>query len=617
MNASLRSDASSRFLSALRQLQKVRAFQGHPQQYWSMLLEAFIMLSDAAAGIICARFGDDDKSEWKILAGGPQDPASLAICKQLSEAVGLASEQCAKKGCACLGGDGFIIIAVNLLVDVDTQKCCALFRIETTDEREATARISALLAVNDVPAEYRIQQSAFDAVKNQSNLSGILDIMTLINAQHRFVAAAMTVCNELAGRYACDRVSLGWKTRSYVRVKAMSHTDQFEKKMEVVQQLERAMEEALDQEADIVYPAADQDHSITRDHESYAKAQDAGHCASLPLRKNDEITAICTFERRKTPLSRAELRCLRIALDQVATRLVDLKKRDRWFGARWGSAVKEMLGHAVGYEHTWAKAIGLLSAAVVIVVAFIPVRYRVDSSMILRTDDIIYITAPFDGYIDSVAVKAGEEIGEGQSLLNLDKKDLLLEESSLLAERNRAQREAEKARAAGELADMCIAQAQYDQASAKLDITQNRLRQAAVTSPYDGVIIEGDQRERTGSPVKQGEVLFKVGRLKDIYAEAKVSENEVHHIALGACGQIALASRPQDFFGVTVRLLEPSAVVSQKDNVFLTRCAFTAPVPPWFRPGMTGVSKINAGRHTILWILSHRTIDFLRLKLWW
>jgi multidrug resistance efflux pump len=237
--------------------------------------------------------------------------------------------------------------------------------------------------------------------------------------------------------------------------------------------------------------------------------------------------------------------------------------------------------------------------------------------MILRTDDITYITAPFDGYIDSVAVKAGEEIKEGQLLLDLDKKDLLLEEASLLAERNRAQREAEKARAAGELADMCIALAQFDQVAAKLDITQNRLRQAEVTSPYDGVIIEGDQQERTGSPVKQGEVLFKVGRLKEIYAEAKVSENEVHHIAVGTCGQIALASRPQDFFDVTVRLMEPSAVVSQKDNVFLTRCAFTAPVAPWLRPGMTGVSKINAGRHTILWILSHRTVDFLRLKLWW
>jgi hypothetical protein len=63
--------------------------------------------------------------------------------------------------------------------------------------------------------------------------------------------------------------------------------------------------------------------------------------------------------------------------------------------------------------------------------------------------------------------------------------------------------------------------------------------------------------------------------------------------------------------------VEPSAVVSQKDNVFLVRCAFNRPVPGYFRPGMTGISKINAGRKTLLWIVGHRTVDFLRLKLWW
>jgi hypothetical protein len=32
---------------------------------------------------------------------------------------------------------------------------------------------------------------------------------------------------------------------------------------------------------------------------------------------------------------------------------------------------------------------------------------------------------------------------------------------------------------------------------------------------------------------------------------------------------------------------------------------------------MTGISKINGGRKTLLWIVSHRTVDFIRLKLWW
>ena len=35
------------------------------------------------------------------------------------------------------------------------------------------------------------------------------------------------------------------------------------------------------------------------------------------------------------------------------------------------------------------------------------------------------------------------------------------------------------------------------------------------------------------------------------------------------------------------------------------------------RPGMSGLCKLNVEKRTLLWILTHRTVDFLRLWLWW
>jgi hypothetical protein len=32
---------------------------------------------------------------------------------------------------------------------------------------------------------------------------------------------------------------------------------------------------------------------------------------------------------------------------------------------------------------------------------------------------------------------------------------------------------------------------------------------------------------------------------------------------------------------------------------------------------MTGVCKLDAGRRTLAWILTHRALDALRLYLWW
>jgi hypothetical protein len=32
---------------------------------------------------------------------------------------------------------------------------------------------------------------------------------------------------------------------------------------------------------------------------------------------------------------------------------------------------------------------------------------------------------------------------------------------------------------------------------------------------------------------------------------------------------------------------------------------------------MSGVARLGIGSRTLLWILTHKTVDFLRLRLWW
>ena len=41
------------------------------------------------------------------------------------------------------------------------------------------------------------------------------------------------------------------------------------------------------------------------------------------------------------------------------------------------------------------------------------------------------------------------------------------------------------------------------------------------------------------------------------------------------------------------------------------------PPQPWWRPGMTGLARIDVGQRSIAWILTHRMLDNLRLLLWW
>jgi hypothetical protein len=53
-----------------------------------------------------------------------------------------------------------------------------------------------------------------------------------------------------------------------------------------------------------------------------------------------------------------------------------------------------------------------------------------------------------------------------------------------------------------------------------------------------------------------------------------------------------------------------------KDTKGPTPRRITSPEESWWRPGMTGVAKIDAGHRRLLWILTRRFIDMLRMKLW-
>jgi hypothetical protein len=130
-------------------------------------------------------------------------------------------------------------------------------------------------------------------------------------------------------------------------------------------------------------------------------------------------------------------------------------------------------------------------------------------------------------------------------------------------------------------------------------------------------VVEGDLRERISAPVKQGDALYKVARTETLYAEAEVNERDVHEILSRSSGEIAFVSQPKLKYKVRIVRVEPAALPKKDVNVFLVRLTFEAGPQTWWRPGMSGLCKIDVEKRTLFWILTHRTVDFLRMKLWW
>ncbi len=609
-------EKEEQFSQLLERLEKIRNFTGDPLDFWPSYLDILINLFDAVVGMIIVR-NKQEKQSWRQLAFAPANQKLGFYAKKLTERIEEIAMICQEERFALLETEGGYLVAAPLNIGEGPEVCLAVLFLEEALKSQVIEKLKWLQLVADVPQSYHLGRVAVESKIRVEQLAGILDFIVLLNGTKKFMACAIVFCNEIAARLKCDRVSIGWYDKGYVRLKTMSHVDHFDRKMESVQQMETAMEESFDQNKEIIFPQTTDTSAINRAHQDYAHAQSIEYICSLPLRANDEPVAVCLCERSANPFSDTELTFLRLLCEHATSKLVDLKQSDRWVGARLAMAAREKLTRLLGFEHTWAKVAAVFICFILAFVCFVPVPFRVEAPLILRTRTLSYLTAAFDGHIDKVFTRVGDKMKEGDILLTFDQSDLLLEEASVAAEQARYQREFEKARSASQLAEMRVAEALRDQAVAKLELVRYRLDHSVIRAPFDGVVVEGDMHERIGAPIKLGDILFKVARNERMYAELEVSESDIHHIEGHTSGEIALLSRPQNSFKIRVSLVEPVAVSKDKGNVFIVHANFIDSVPDWWQPGLTGIGKLNAGKHTLLWILTRRTIDFLRLRLWW
>lgn len=607
----------------LGELRRLRRFAGAPAEFWPGLVAALSRLVGAHRGILIRRDPADSAKLYKLGEWAAEGHADRTV-QSFLQCLPQLTDLCLKEGRGLLpldvgpvAGVRHFACGVSLEFQEGAGSCVAAFLcLNATEQDVVQALIRAQLAA-DVPAAYQAHQATVVARREVEKFASVLDLVVPVNAETRFLAAGLAFCNGVAGRFACERASLGWLEGGYVRLRTISRTERFDKRMAAVKAIEVVMEEAIDQDEEVLWPAPEGAGLVTREHATFAREQGVGHLVSVPLRVEGKPVGVLTCERQASPFDALEVQQLRLIGDTVVRRLADLQRTDRWFGARWMHGLRERLGKLVGPEHTWAKVGAVLGTAAVIALVLPIYPYRVEGNFILRSDEVAYLTAPFDGYIKTVEVRPGDTLPAGGVLLALNTDQLELDEAAAIADQTRYLREAEKARANKALADMRIAEALAEQAAARLALTRHRLDQARLKSPFAGVVVEGDLRQRIGAPVRQGDALFKLARLDTLYVEAEVNERDVHEILGRSEGQIAFLAQPKLKHPVRVVRVEPAAVPKEKQNVFLVRAALERPAEPWFRPGMSGVCKLDVEKRTLLWILTHRTVDFLRLFLWW
>src|SRR3954468_1577273 len=230
------------------------------------------------------------------------------------------------------------------------------------DQERARQRLMSMQLVAGYFELYMIRRNMEEsrglAVRHQN----VLQLSTSVATAEGFEAAAMNFCNELSTRAGASRVSLGWMKGENIKVRALSHTEKFDKKQELIVRVQRVMEECLDQEEAVRFDAdGTRSENVTREAESLCRSQGNNSVYSIPLRRRAEIVGVVTLEfSPPNKLTDEVANALAVTADLLAPQLWDRHENDRWIPVKVGHSIAHMTKLAVGPKHVLAKLIILL-----------------------------------------------------------------------------------------------------------------------------------------------------------------------------------------------------------------------------------------------------------------
>ena len=467
-----------------------------------------------------------------------------------------------------------------------------------------------------------------ERTRDLARLRSAMETLAAINENERFAGVAMALVNEVASRWKCERVGLGFLKGRYVKLKALSHTEKFSRKMKLVQDVEAAMEECIDQDVEVMHPAPADGTFVARAAKELALRHGPTAVLCLPLRRKGEPVAVLSLERSaEEPFTAEEVEALRLTCDLVTARVVALEERDKWIGARAGDGLKKGLGVLVGAKHTWAKLIALGVLALVIFLMVGIGMYRVEAPFTFEATEQAVIPAPFDSYLESVNVEPTSKVEANVTVLaTLDTAELRGQLASSEAKLATYQKQEAAAMRDNKISDAQIARAEADKVRAEMGLLKWRISQAQIKSPLSGMVTKGDLKKQLRAPVKKGDVLFEVAPLESLRAVISVPEDVIadvietddEAIKKGgrATGELATTRFPEVHMTFVVERISPVAEVVGDRNIFKVRVRLTDTKNLDLAAGMEGSARIDVAPAHYAWIWTRRLVNWVRMKLW-
>lgn len=451
-----------------------------------------------------------------------------------------------------------------------------------------------------------------------ARVTAVMEAIAIALSSTKLQPMLFDMSNHIARKLRCSRVVFGVAYGAKLRVAAISDIAWFEKNTSTLKAYTAAIEEAFDQRTCVQYRIEKNgiDVPVLTAHAALSNETGASAILSLPLLVGVQCHGILMLEHHNGEVFTEENRAwLEACVALLSPILEQKKKAERGYAQQLSEDIHIFFQKLLGPRYLLWKGIALLIAVLAGLLFGVEIEYRIAAKTVIEGEVQRVISAPFEAVIFDCTKRAGDHVKESELLCQLDDRDLKIEHGKWRSEQEQYDKKLREAMGNRDLVAIQVVSAQLKQAEAQVKLVQEKLHRARILAPFDGVIISGDLSQQQGSPVEQGKKLFEIAPLNRYRVILQVDEREIRHVKLAQSGQLLISGITEESMPFTVSQLTSMATAQEGRNYFRVEAQLHG-VTKQLRPGMEGIGKINAGQHSIAWILVHSFMDWLRLTFW-
>ncbi len=559
--------------------------------------------------------------------------------------------------CINEGRDGIVQVSDDMDLTVEPQFCLVtLLRAEgrivaatsvitrCRDQARAQQRLDIMQVVAGYFDYYMLRRSTEVMRQMTQNHQDVLQYATAFGTAEGFVNGVNNLTNEIATRVGATRVSVGWvqgwsAEHPKVKLKGLSHTEQFDKKQELSVALVKVMEECVDQQEIVQFAPGDETATtanVTREAQGLSRMEGGNRVLTLPLRRQGEIVGVMTLEfPPEKKATDQETTSLAVAAEMLGPVLYDRFHNDRWITTKIGHSSIEGWKMLVGPKYWLGKVVVLAVVALLsFLVLYRPVhKLRAPMSFAVLPENKRVISANINGELREVKVKPGDEVAKDQELarfattrIDNELNAALAKQSSIEIDLKRLQNEVARD-GQSRIAEAKSKNAELNETKAEVAKLKYELDQHIVRAPIAGKVTLGDLTDKIGKQMQQGEAMFEIAdvRVDNLRVDVEMPERDIQNIVEGKSkGEVKLTARPDLSIPITVTRVVPSGQPKNGKNVFTVYASIDSAtlkesdrefVESW-RPGMAGEAAIDDKPSSLLYQWCRPVIDWVRLRLW-